>query len=239
MKNYRSSIPKAAQERVASNYISTRSKQRVEYVLDGEIVGVRWFDENGVMNTEAPWKHALIHGNMYYFDDIPDGKLRVTFVEPYQNGLAHGTARQWSAYNGKPIGAYAMKRGCGIDLWRIETYSGKSVYLHEARFIKDDNWHGFEWWLEEDQKSVHQEAHFWENLQHGIRREWNGEGKLKRGFPQYWVDNIRVTKREYLRACAKDPSLPGFRSIDNLPQRQFPPQVQNAIEATALLSEKS
>jgi hypothetical protein len=24
--------------------------------------------------------------------------------------------------------------------------------------------------------------------------------KLKRGFPQYWVNNIRVTKRQYLRA---------------------------------------
>ena len=235
MKNYRSSIPKAAQERVASNHISTRNKQRVEYLLDGEIVGVRWFDENGVMNSEVPWKNGLIHGNVYHFDGSEGEELRVTFVEPYRNSLAHGTARQWSAYDGKPIGTYTMKRGCGVDLWRIETYSGKSAYLHEVRFIKGGNWHGFEWWLEEDQKSVHQEAHFWENMQHGIRREWNHEGKLKRGFPQYWVDNIRATKRQYLRACAKDQNLPILRAIDNFPQRSFPPEVQAAIEETARL----
>jgi antitoxin component YwqK of YwqJK toxin-antitoxin module len=236
MKNYRSSIPKAAQERVASNYISTRKIQRLDLVLDDKIVGVRGFDENGAMNTEVSWRDGKRHGNMYHFECDPDQEPRVTFVETYRHGLAHGVARQWSDYGGKPIGTYTMKQGTGIDFWRIETYSGKSVRLHEVRYIKAGNWHGFEWWLEEDQKSVHQEAHFWENLQHGIRREWNGEGKLRRGFPQYWVNNERVTKRQYVRACAKDPNLPPFRAIDNLPQRIFPPEVQAAIEETAKMA---
>ena len=236
MKNYRSSIPKAAQERVASNYISTRSKQRAEYVLDGKIVGVRWFDENGVMNSEVPWKHGLIHGNMYHFDDIPDGKLRVTFVEPYRNGLAHGTAKQWSE-DATLIGTYNMKHGTGWDLWRHRKDFGRSPIrvLTEARYIKGGNWHGFELWFDLGQTTIHQEAHFWENLQHGIRREWNDKGKLRRGFPQYWVDNIRVTKRQYLRACSKDTNLPPFCASDDLPQRIFPLEVQAAIAETAAL----
>jgi antitoxin component YwqK of YwqJK toxin-antitoxin module len=235
MKHYRSPISKAAQERVVSTHKSNGQKQQVEYVLNGEVVGTRWFDEHGLMHLENPRKNGVTHGTMYHFDDRLDGILRVTFAEPYRNGLAHGTARQWSAYDGKLIGTYTMKRGTGIDFWRTETYSGSSVYLHETHYIKNGNWHGFEWWLNDDQASVHQEAHFWENLQHGIRREWNGEGKLKRGFPQYWVNNIRVTKRQYLRACAKDSKLPPFREIDNHPKRNFPPEVQVAIQETASL----
>ncbi len=71
--------------------------------------------------------------------------------------------------------------------------------------MKEGKWPGFEWW-DEDQKSVHAEHHFWENLQHGIERRWNIQGRLSRGYPRYWVNNKRVTKREYLRVCAEDPN---------------------------------
>jgi hypothetical protein len=236
MKNYRSSIPKAAQERVVSMWESCGLKQKVECVLDGEVVGIRWFGEDGLMATETPRKNGLNHGTMYYFNDRMDGKLRVTFAERYRDGFAHGTARQWSLYSGRLIGSYALIHGTGIDLWRGESYSGRSVHLQEARYLKSGNWHGFEWWLDEDQKTIHQEAHFWENLQHGIRRDWNSEGKLRRGYPQYWVKNERVSKRQYLRACDKDPNLPRFREIDNLPKRNFPPDVKAAIKETKELS---
>ena len=234
MKNYRSSIPKAAQECVVSFHETTGNEQRVEYVLDGEVVGFRWFSEDGTAGTENPIKNGVMHGNMHYFEVGADGSRKSSFSEPYRNGLAHGIAKQYSD-DGKLIGTYTMKRGTGIDFWRTETYCGSSVYLHEIRYIKDGNWHGFEWWLNDDQASVHQEAHFWENLQHGIRREWNGEGKLRRGYPQYWVNNKQVSKRQYLRACAKDSNLPPFREIDNLPARNFPPEVLAAIQETAKL----
>lgn len=228
MKHYRSSIPKAAQERVASTYESSGKRQNVEYVLDGEVVGLRWFREDGVIGTETPLKSGMIHGTHYYFDDHPKGILRVTFAWPHRNGLAHGTAKQWSDED-KLIGTFTMTRGTGWDLWRQDFQDG-SIHLSEALHYKDGKWHGFEWWLEHDQKSVHQESHLRENLQHGIRREWDHEGKLKRGYPQYWVNNNRVTKRQYLRACDKDPNLPPFHEIDNSPQRNFPPEVQAAIK---------
>lgn len=221
MKHYRSSIPKAARERILADRIVGRQKFKAEYILKRKVVGVRQFDENGLVEFECPLRNGVTHGTLY---DFCDGV--VTFAEHYSNGLAHGTARQWST-DGELIGTYTMEHGTGLDLWRLEgKWEDGGVYLHEVRYLKDGNWHGFEWWLNEDQKSVHSENHFWENLQHGIERSWNSEGRLRRGFPRYWVRNVRVTKRKYLRECLKDSSLPPFRGQDNLPTRKFPPEVR-------------
>jgi hypothetical protein len=79
-----------------------------------------------------------------------------------------------------------MKHGTGLDLWRVKDNWGHGrVFLSEARYLKEGNFHGFEWWLNEDQKSVHDEHHFWENLQHGVQRSWNSQGRLRRGYPRY------------------------------------------------------
>ena len=66
-----------------------------------------------------------------------------------------------------------MKRGTGLDLWWQEGYESGRAYLAEARYVKDGKWHGFDWWLNEDQKSVWQERHFQSDQQHGIERSWN------------------------------------------------------------------
>jgi hypothetical protein len=224
MKHYRSFIPKAATERVLATHQAGPQKYKAEYLLNGEIVGARQFDEDGLLAFERPMKNGVTHGTLY---DIDDGI--VTFAEPYRRGLAHGITKQWS-HDGELIGTYTMKHGTGLDLWHAKDNWGKGrVYLSEARYIKEGKWHGFEWWLDEDQKSVHSEHHFWENLQHGIQREWNNQRRLRRGFPRYWVNNERVTKREYLRACAKDPNLPPFRESDNRPRRKFPADVLDAM----------
>ncbi len=228
MKHYRSSIPKAATERVLATYQTGLQKYKTEYLLNGEIVGVRQFDQNGQLEFERPMKNGVTHGTLY---DMNDGV--VTFAEPYRNGLAHGKAKQWS-YDGELIGTYTMTHGTGLDLWRCKkTWGNKRVYLAEARHINEGKWHGFEWWLNEDQKSVQGEHHFRENLQHGVQRSWNSAGRLRRGYPRYWVNNKQVTKREYLRACAKDPSLPPFRESDNRPRRKFPPEVLAAMNRTS------
>ncbi|HEY4359054.1 MAG TPA: hypothetical protein VGN16_25130 [Acidobacteriaceae bacterium] len=232
MKHYRSSIPAAAEEQIVSTHASNGSKQQVNLVFEGEVVGSRWFDREGLMASETPLKNGKAHGTLYYFDDEMDGPLRVTFAEPYRNGLAHGTAKQWSAYDGRLLGTYTMKHGTGLDLWRVETCGGSSAYLAEARYHRDGKWHGFEWWLQEDQTSVHKENHFSENLQHGIVREWNAAGRLRRGYPQYWFKGEKVSQKQYLRACTRDASLPPFHTSDNLPQRSFPAEVLAAIAET-------
>jgi hypothetical protein len=221
MKNYRSSIPKEAKERIVVMRPNGRKKFKADYILGGKIVGKRQFDENGLLEFECPLKGGVMHGTLYdFFDGV------VTFAEHYSNGLAHGTAKQWSP-DGELIGTYTMRRGTGLDLWRAKDDWGHGrVYLSEARYVKEGKWHGFEWWLDEDQKSVHSENHFWKNLQHGIQRSWNSQGRLRRGYPRYWVRNVRVTKRKYLRECASDPNLPPFREQDNLPARKFPAEIR-------------
>jgi hypothetical protein len=228
MKHYRSSIPKNADVRVVATRVSGQQRFRPEYILNGEVVGERQFNENGQLEFERPMKNGVTHGTLYGIDEGV-----VTFAEPYRNGLAHGIARQWSI-DGEPIGSYTMRHGTGLDLWRCKANGGNGrVFLAEARYLKEGKWHGFEWWLDENQKSVYSEHHFWENLQHGIERHWNSQGRLKRGYPRYWVNDKRVTRREYLRASAENPNLPRFRESDDRPRRKFPPEVLAAISRTS------
>jgi len=88
--------------------------------------------------------------------------------------------------------------------------------------------HGFEWWLYGRQLSS--EAHFLDGKSHGIERSWSVQAKLERGYPRYWVNDARVTKRQYLAAARKDPSLPPFRERDNRAKRLLPLTVRAEIE---------
>ncbi len=221
MKHYRSSIPKGARERVVATYLAGPQKYRTNCTLNGKLVGVRYFHETGELSEERPLKNGGLHGSVYYSE--PQGNL--FSAEPYLDGLPHGVAKQFD--DGKLIGAYTMKHGTGLDLWRGVDPEEGIPRLYEARYWKDGKLHGFEWWLNhEDQESLWQERHFWSDRLHGIERSWNpAGGGLRRGYPKYWVHDKQVTKRQYLRECAKDPTLPPFREKDNRPRRKFPPEV--------------
>ena len=220
LKHYRSSIPKAARERVTATFVSGPQKYKAEYVLNGKVVGIRHFHETGELAFEQPLKNGLLHGTVYRSDE--PGKL--TSAEPYRNGLPHGIAKQWSE-DGKLIGTYSMKHGTGVDLWWSRYEQDRPPHLTEVRHLHEGKRHGVEWWLNEDH-SLWQEHHFWNNHAHGIERMWNLHGRLRRGYPRYWVNDVRVTKRQYIRACANDPSLPPFREKDNRPHRRFPPEIK-------------
>ncbi|HEX4008297.1 MAG TPA: hypothetical protein VHX60_19145 [Acidobacteriaceae bacterium] len=228
MKNYRSSIPRNARERITATHLSGPQKFKAEYRLGGETVGVRFFHPTGELQFEYPLKNGVWHGTVYRADD--PGML--TSAEPFRNGLAHGTARQWSP-QGNLLGTYTMRGGCGVDLWWQCAHQGdKFVYLAEARYLKDGQLHGFEWWLTRDQRGVLDERHFWRDQLHGIERAWNSSGRLRRGYPRYWASGQRVTRRKYLRACETDPNLPRFREIDNQPARNFPAEVRRNLRRT-------
>ncbi|HEX7729459.1 MAG TPA: hypothetical protein VF392_10515 [Terracidiphilus sp.] len=221
MKNYRSSIPKSARERLLATHLSGPRKFKVECRLSGKVIGIRYYDVSGDLESESPFRNGKLHGRVYFFESG-----NVSFCEPFSDGLPQGTARQWSE-DGQLIGTYTMKHGTGLDLWRAKDDWGTgSVYLSEARYIERGQWHGFEWWLNEDQKRVNSERHFWRDQLHGIERSWNSASRLRRGYPKYWVKGHRVTKQQYISACSKDPTLPAFRLKDNKPKRDFPPEVK-------------
>jgi hypothetical protein len=118
-----------------------------------------------------------------------------------------------------------MVRGTGIDLWRSTNFDDRSVILREVHYMKDGTPHGFEWWINDDESSVYEEKHWRNGCLHGIERQWNSDGKLRRGYPKYYVDDQKVTKRQYIRAAERDPSLPRWRRSENFPLRRFPAEI--------------
>lgn len=215
---YKSSIPDTAEERIVATH-DDGTKQRAEYWLDGEMVGECFFFETGELEIEYGLCQQRYHG-MYYRWDLPGCLISAT---PYHDGLEHGTAYQWTI-EGELLGSYTMEHGTGLDLWWGQCADGPRL-LSEARYYRDGKRHGFEWWIAGDQHSVYEEGHYFENAPHGILRQWNKQGRLRRGYPQYYIHGTRVTKAKYLRACRRDPSLPPFDPADNLPARSFPPEV--------------
>ena len=214
---YLSSIPEEAREKVTARY-GKIGKKRAEYYVGKELVGIREFFITGEPEGEWVFRNGVRHGTHCRWYE-PDKLLSCT---PYENGLAHGTAYQWSR-DGTLLGSYTMERGTGIDLW-WEDWQDGSVNLAEVHYERDGKLHGFEWWLHSD-ASLSQERHWQEGISHGIEREWNFTGGLRRGYPRCYVHGERVTKRQYVKACTKDPALPPFRLEDNSPQRVFPPEI--------------
>jgi antitoxin component YwqK of YwqJK toxin-antitoxin module len=218
MTEYSSSIPDAAEERIVATYADGVT-ERAEYWLHGNLVGVRWFFETGELQLDYAVRQGRYHGVFYHYD-LPGVLLSVT---PYVDGLEHGTAYQWDV-DGSLLGSYTMEHGTGLGCWWGRRADGTRILL-EARYYRDGQRHGFEWWLLEDQQHVYEEGHYANGQPHGILRVWNRHGRLKRGYHQCYIQGERVTKARYVRACRHDPTLPPFRTEDNGPARIFPPDV--------------
>ncbi len=222
MENYHTSISELATEQVIDTYADGQPR-RAEYRRNGAVVGVRYFGETGGLAYECALHNGVPHGMSYRWDT--SGLLIA--AEPYLHGLPQGTAHQW-ADDGTLVGTYPMVHGTGIDLWwQACGYLSEVWYKHAGKL------HGFEWWLAADQASVTEERHWWQGQLHGIERQWNRNGRLRRGYPKYWVHGEQVRKRQYLKACAQHPELPRFRAHENLPQREFPPEIVPHLRRTS------
>lgn len=224
--NYLTTIPAEACEEVTERFDNGRVS-RAEYFLADQLVGRRSFNPNGTLEEEHAYREQLEHGWQYYFRGDESGWLH--WAEPRENGKIHGTALQWDQEDGRLLGTYSLEHGTGFDLWRQRSFEDGIVCLAEVHPMLDGDPHGFEWWLCED-GTIYQETAWNLGEYHGINRRWNNDGKLERGYPRYYVDGIRVTRRQYLKACAKDPTLPPFRPEDNLPVRDFPPEIQRVLK---------
>jgi hypothetical protein len=216
MGRLKSDIPVRAREVLVSRSVR-------EYHLAGRLVGRRLFNAQARLISETPMRDGRKHGREINWDD--DGSL--VSVEPYVDEKIHGTAKQYDR-RGRIIGAYKMVHGTGYDVWRNQKADGQ-FYISEIHSNVDGALHGFVWWIAPDQKSVQDEKHWCAGQRHGIDREWNFAGKLRRGFPQYWLHDHAVTKRQYIAAARKDSALPPFRLTDNLPRRIFPPEIRRLL----------
>lgn len=227
MKQRKSDIPENVTEVEIREY--RQEEQHIffrvtECILNGRVVGQCSYDSDGRLIIETPLKDGKKHGREYIWDSF-SGNLES--VEPYVNGKLHGLAKQYGR-TGKVIGTYRFVRGTGYDIWRYEEQDG-SIGVSEIFSVQDGSLHGYEWWLKTDQHSVWHERHWQQGKVHGIERMWNDKNSLKRGYPKYWIQNQKVSKRVYLKAAKEDKTLPKFQEKDNRPRRKFHMDIENLL----------
>lgn len=214
-----SPIPDQAQEVIIETW-ETGAKSVANYVLDGQRVGRRAWSETGQLDMEYGVQDERMHG--WYRTWHENGQLcEMTW---YEQGQEHGTNKQYDE-QGNLIGTYTMVHGTGVDLW-----FAKPGVITEERHYQGGAHHGYERWWTGDNQTISEESHFWHGVEHGIFREWNEAGRLRRGYPSYFVSGNRVNKRQYMRACQQDPTLPPFSADDNVPTRQLPDGVKQGIQ---------
>ena len=206
-------------------FYENRTAKRSEYYVEGKLIGIRTFHPNGKVEMEEGYKVGKLHGNSYRFDD--PGVL--LFSTQYVEGLEHGTGYQW-ARDGRIIGSYEMEYGSGFDLWFDESYDDledRSVILSEAREYVDGLLNGYEWWFSDGK--IYIEQHYHKGELSGIERNWNDKGNLTRGCPRYWIEGLKVSRIQYLKALKTETHLPPFRIEDNQLERVFPPIVRDNL----------
>ncbi|MCX6381579.1 MAG: hypothetical protein NT023_19235 [Armatimonadetes bacterium] len=218
---YQTSIPETATPKVIEgvpNFVSGQT----EYYIEDRLVGTRCFDEDGSCDMEISYRNGVMHG-WYYTFHTP---TQLMSAEPWESGLVHGTAYQWDR-QGNLIGQYTMEHGTGLDLWWHENFETEGHHLSEAYHYQNGLRHGYEWSFSEG--GLHREVPWFEGKQHGVERHWNFNGRLRRGYTQYWLGGVQVKRPEYLRAAKTDSTLPPFRAENNLPIRELPPEIQKHL----------
>jgi hypothetical protein len=205
-------IPSAARERVLARHPSG-AKSRSKYYDDGHVVGEVLWEQDG----RPVWGWRLRDGKKHGLSVEWWDNGAIAFVQPYAKGLQHGTARHWDD-EGRLLLETRYVKGTGVDLW-CDLYCRS---LAEETHHRTGVAHGFRRRWNSDARSVYIEEHYSEGFPHGIFREWNDAGRLRRGFPRYFVHDKRVDRRAYLRAADTDESLPPWRRIDNEPRRPLP-----------------
>jgi antitoxin component YwqK of YwqJK toxin-antitoxin module len=232
MNRLKSDIPPGAVEQLVSEYRQENRQQgtliyyrTVDCILNGQVVGRRYYTPDGTLVMETPLKDSRKHGREFTWSE--DGML--LSVEPYVKGKIHGTVKQYG-FSGKPIGSYRLIHGTGFDIWRSERIAGR-VTISEIHSLQDGLPHGYEWWFTDDGGSLWHERHWRAGTYNGIERMWNSHGKLKRGYPKYWIMGQTVAKRKYIQAAKSDQTLPVFREQDNSPQRKFPVEIEKLLSS--------
>ncbi len=219
---YISSIPLDARAIAIGKYSNGRPK-RIEYYVGAEMVGLRLLSHDGHPELEYSYRAGKKHGWEYRWDRPP----KLLSAKPYENGEEHGRAFQW-ADDGSLVGSYTMEHGTGTDLWWQERDG--AVSLSEAIQMRDGLRHGQEWHLGGgDPSRLCSEKQYFNGEQHGVERQWNRNGRLVRGYPIYWIHDQRVMKKQYISAASMDETLHLFRSVDNLPHRDFPPLILESL----------
>ncbi|WP_075006557.1 toxin-antitoxin system YwqK family antitoxin [Stigmatella aurantiaca] len=186
-------------------------KTASEFWLNGQCVGKAEWDADGTPQMAMGLRGGRITGHRidYHRNGV------VSYAEPFLNGLLHGWAKQYSL-RGRLLLASPFQRGTGIDYW-----CDNRGRLAEEHPLVGGKLSGCDRWWDENQQTVYRETGWLDGEAHGIHREWT-EGRLRRGFPQFFIRGQRVSKREYLAASRGDSRLPAYTPQEDLPERTLP-----------------
>jgi hypothetical protein len=155
-----------------------------------------------------------------------DGSL--SLAEPYVKGLIHGTAMQYGS-DGSIIGTYTLIHGTGFHIWR-QVIADKSIFVTEIHSIRDGVPHGHEWFFTFPQQDLWQERYWHRGKLHGMERVWNSRGRLRRGYPKFYISDQVVSRRRYLNLARADGTLPPYQEQDDRPYRSFPPEIREILQ---------
>jgi antitoxin component YwqK of YwqJK toxin-antitoxin module len=216
-------IPDTAQEVIHETW-ETGAKKSAFCYQDAQRIGYRSWSASGCLDMEYGINDGKMHGAFRTWHE--NGQLCEHAF--YEHGKEHGITKQYDE-TGRLLGSYAMEHGTGIDLWFVEP-GIVTVERHYQYGVR----HGYERWWTGDNQTISQESHFWQGCEHGIFRHWNAAGRLRRGYPSYFVGGQRVTTRQYERACRTDPTPPVFVASENTPLRQLPQALRKQSEASSV-----
>ena len=204
-------LPRGAREHVLARYPSG-AKQRSEYRRGDEVVAEMLWEEDG--SPSWGWR---LRGGKRHGDEVewwPNGQ--VSFTQPWVDGVLHGMARHYDD-EGRLLLETRFVEGTGVDLW-CDLYNRT---LSEETWFEAGRLRERRWW-NPDGRTVHMEEQYTDGAEHGIFRQWNEHGRLRRGFPKYFVRGERVDRRTYERRARRDPTLPRRRAEDDDPRRKLP-----------------
>jgi hypothetical protein len=205
-------IPSNALELV-TRFDDAGKKLESEFWLRGRRVGRAAWYESGHLAVAVGLRRGIAVGPHVEYHDAPGGP--VSYAEPYVDGKVHGLAKQFDA-DGRLILVSPFVRGTGTDYWCDETGQ-----LAEEHPVVRGKLSGRERWWNPDGKSVFAETQYRDGVRHGVAREWLG-GKLRPGFPKFFVAGKERSKRQYLEAAKANASIPLYRPEENNCRRRLP-----------------
>jgi len=115
---------------------------------------------------------------------------------------------------------YTLVHGTGFDVWRQED-EDNTVFVSEIHSLQDGFPNGYEWGFASPKQNLWHESHWNMGKLYGKQRVWNNKGRLRRGYPKFYIADQAVSKQRYIKVTIMDKTLPVFREKDNLPYRKF------------------
>lgn len=144
----------------------------------------------------------------------------IVWCAAWVHGSMHGPLMHFDE-RGVPVLVTQFVRGQGTDLWM------NCGQISEVRELLDGVPHGLVRWG--DPRRPCEEGYFVRGRRHGIFREWESDGTLRKGFPRYYLEDTRVSRRAYELARTEDSSLRPCVAREDSNYRVMPPAVREAF----------